>query len=373
MKALFLVYHGFSESNGISKKIHYQVDALKACGLDVHICYLSEVDGNKYRMIDNSILCDYGRGYKGKILKRIEFTSIVNYAIKEDISFVYIRSDHNASPFTIRMVRKMRKAGIFVVMEIPTYPYDNEKASSNRRLQRFVDRYFRKSLAKQLCRIVTFSDYNNIFGTPTIQISNGIDFSKIKLKQRINDTSKELHLIGVAEIHYWHGFDRLVQGLVNYYKGNPDYKVIFHVVGDFFGEREKNDIVPLISTNHLESYIILHGAKHGEELDELFEQSDMAIGSLGRHRSGITNIKTLKNREYAARGLSFVYSEQDSDFEDKSYIFKIPADESPINVNSIIDFYQKLNITPLEIRNSIKSLSWKEQMKKVIAIAKTTN
>lgn len=373
MKALFLVYHGFSEHNGISKKIHYQVDALKACGLDVHICYLNESDGNKYRMIDNTILCDYGQGFKGKILKRIEFTSIANYAIKEGVSFVYIRSDHNASPFTIRMVKKMRKAGIYVVMEIPTYPYDNEKATSSRKLQRFVDKYFRKSLAKHLCRIVTFSDYNTIFGTPTIQISNGVDFSKIKLKQRINETSKELHLIGVAEIHYWHGFDRIVQGLVNYYKNNPDYKVIFHIVGDFFGEREKNEIMPFITANHLESYILIHGAKHGEELDELFELSDIAIGSLGRHRSGITNIKTLKNREYAARGLSFIYSEQDSDFEGKPYILKVPADESPIDIISIIDFFRKLNITPLEIRNSIKSLSWEEQMKKVITIAKTTD
>mgnify|MGYP000644641746 CR=1 FL=1 len=41
----------------------------------------------------------------------------------------------------------------------------------------------------------------------------------------------------------------------------------------------------------------------------MFEQADFAIGSLGRHRSGITHIKTLKNREYAARGLAFTYSE----------------------------------------------------------------
>lgn len=368
MKALFLVYHGFSEYNGISKKIHYQVDALKACGLQMHICYLSESNGNKCRMIDNNILCDYGHGFKSKIFKRIEFNSIADYTIKENIQFVYIRSDHNASPFTIKMVKKMRKAGICVVMEIPTYPYDNEKPSSSRRLQRFVDKYFRKSLAKNLCRIITFSDYNNIFGTPTIQISNGVDFSKIKLKQQINDTSQELHMIGVAEIHYWHGFDRLVRGLVEYYKNNPDYKVFFHIVGNFFGEREKNDIIPLIKAYHLESYIILHGAKHGEELDELFERSDIAIGSLARHRSGITNIKTLKNREYAARGLSFIYSEHDSDFEDKSYILKVPANESPIDINSIVKFYKELNIKPLEIRNSIQSLSWEEQMKKVIAI-----
>ena len=372
MKVLFLIYHGFSETNGISKKICYQVDALKKCNLDVCTCYLSESDGNKYRMIDNNILSDYGHGFSSKILKRIEFNSIADYAIREGIHFVYIRSDHNANPFTINMVKKMRKANICVVMEIPTYPYDNEYSSIYGKIILFIDKCFRKTLAKSLYRIITFSDYKSIFGTPTIQISNGIDFDKIKLKQNINGTSHELHLIGVAEIHYWHGFDRLVQGLVNYYKGNPDYKVFFHIVGDFFGERERNDILPLISTHHLESYIILHGAKHGEELDLLFEQSDMAIGSLARHRSGITNIKTLKNREDAARGLSFIYSEQDSDFENKPYILKVPADESPIDINLIIDFHRKLNISPIDIRNSIQSLSWEEQMKKVITTVQTT-
>ena len=29
MKALFLIFHGFDKANGISKKIHYQVKALK--------------------------------------------------------------------------------------------------------------------------------------------------------------------------------------------------------------------------------------------------------------------------------------------------------------------------------------------------------
>ena len=46
MKALFLIFHGFEEANGISKKIRYQVKALKECGMDVHTCYLNEESGN---------------------------------------------------------------------------------------------------------------------------------------------------------------------------------------------------------------------------------------------------------------------------------------------------------------------------------------
>lgn len=363
MKALFLIFHGFNPANGISKKIHYQVNAFRECGLDIKLCYLHEEKGNKQRMIDNKVLCNYGNGIKGKIWKRIEFSSIVNYAIKENIRLVYIRSNHNANPFTISMVKKMREAGIKVVMEIPTYPYDQEYTDKKKLI---LDKLFRHKLAKQLCNIITFSDCDTIFGVHTIRISNGIDFSQIKLKQTINNTAKELHLIGVAEIHYWHGFDRLIKGLANYYKESPDYKVYFHMVGEFFGEKERNEILPLLQEPPLKKYIILHGAKHGEKLDRLFEQADMAIGSLARHRSGITYIKTLKNREYAARGFSFIYSETDSDFENKPYILKVPADETAIDIHKVIDFFKQQTLTSQEIRNSIHSLSWKEQMNKIV-------
>lgn len=84
----------------------------------------------------------------------------------------------------------------------------------------------------------------------------------------------------------------------------------------------------MIRDHHLEEYVILHGPLHGEELDEQFERADFAIGSLGRHRSGITEIKTLKNREYAARGFAFTYSETDADFDAMPYVWKVPADES---------------------------------------------
>ena len=254
-----------------------------------------------------------------------------------------------------------------VVMEIPTYPYDQEYIGFSRKATLLIDKCFRHTLAKRLSGVITFSDYQTIFGSRTIQISNGIDFKQIKLKKHINDTSHELHLIGVAEIHYWHGFDRLVKGLVNYYQANSGYNVYFHIVGNFAAKREENDILPLIKKYNLERYVILHGMRHGEELDELFEQADMGIGSLARHRSGITHIKTLKNREYAARGLPFIYSEMDSDFEGKSYILKAKADESPIEIPAILEFHRGQTLSPCQIRESVLSLSWESQMSKVLS------
>lgn len=367
-KALFLLFHGFEEANGISKKIRYQIKALKDCGLDVHTCYyeVSEENGHRQWMADDEKIEDFGKGAIAKIKKRFSYKAIKQYVLRERITFVYIRSFHNANPFTVRLVKALKRHGVKVVMEIPTYPYDQEYVTPRMKLDLQIDKIWRRQLARHLEAIATFSDHQEIFGTRTIRISNGIDFDAIPLKQHTNDISRELHLIGVAEIHYWHGFDRLLQGLAAYYRTEPEYKVYFHLVGEPSGERERQELYPLIKEHGLEPYVFLHGPKHGGELDALFEQADFAIGSLGRHRSGITKIKTLKNREYAARGMAFIYSETDDDFEKAPYILKAPANESPIQIEDLIDFCKKQTLSPQEIRKSVEHLSWKCQMEQVI-------
>ena len=104
----------------------------------------------------------------------------------------------------------------------------------------------------------------------------------------------------------------------------------------------------------------------GEELNRVFNQCCFAVGSLARHRSGIKIIKTLKNREYATRGIPFIYSETDSDFDDKPYIIKASPDESPINIQEILDFIDHNKFAPQEIRKTVENLSWKIQMKRVV-------
>ena len=367
MKLLFLIFHGFDEANGISKKIRYQTKALRECGADVRMCYYQITDdGNRRWMVNDEVIADLGSGKMAKAKKRFFFRPICEYAQREGIELVYIRSFHNANPFTINLIKELKRQVRHVVMEIPTYPYDQEYASTGMKLKLYIDRLFRKKLAMQLDEIVTFSAAKTIFGIPSIRISNGIDFDAVPLKQHMNDTSDELHLIGVAEVHYWHGFDRLVRGLAAYYDRGRSYKVYFHIVGELTGERERKEILPLIREHGLEPYVILHGARHGLELDELFEHADFGIGSLGRHRSGITHIKTLKNREYAARGLAFAYSETDEDFDDKAYVMKIPADETAVDIDGIVAFCRSLPMTGREIRDSIGNLSWKCQMQKVL-------
>lgn len=368
MKILFLIFHGFSEHSGISKKIHYQVNGLRESGHEVDLCYYT-VESNRHRrrMINEEVLEDYGCGILAPIKKRICYKSISNYAISNHIELVYMRSDHNANPFTIHFLHKLKKHGIKTVMEIPTYPYDLEYKGFplQSQIELLTDRYFRKCLAKQLYRISTFSEKDRIFGTKTINISNGIDFNLIKLKTEQRNSSAVFHLIGVAEVHYWHGFDRVIKGIGEYYQQHNEREICFHIVGGV-GPSEMSVFKPIIKKFNVEKYILFHGTKFGKELDIVFEQANFGIASLARHRSNITDIKTLKNREYAARGIPFIYSEIDSDFENKPYILKAPADESSIDIHKIISFYDQCACTPMEIRDSIKDLSWKKQMQKVV-------
>ena len=372
MKILFLVYHGFSAESGISKKIHYQVKGLRQNGHEVHLCYYDfDHVGNRCRFVDDDVIANYGKGSMAALRSRINLGCIYNYCVENGIELVYARSFMNASPLLVRLFARLKKVGIKSVTEIPTYPYDQEFKGYplKYKIPLYIDKVFRKSLAAKMQAIVTFSNEKTIFGKRTICISNGIDLDNIPLHKPHKQT--DIHLIAVAEIHYWHGFDRLVAGMGEYYKQNPEgRKVYFHLVGweDDRGTTSNGylTIEQKAQKYGIGKYVINHGKLFGEQLDDVFNQCSFAIGSLGRHRSGITDIKTLKNREYAARGIAFIYSENDSDFDDKPYVIKAPADESPINIKMIIDFIDSHHFNPSEIRKTVEHLSWKQQMEEVI-------
>lgn len=376
MKILFLVYHGLSNYSGISKKILLQVKGLEENGHEVHLCtYIVKEDGQKCRMIDNKIMENLGTGIVAKLKKRCCYGSILKYIKEQRIDLVYVRSFHNANPFTIHLFKQIRKIGVKAAMEIPTYPYDPEYIGADWRVRfnLIIDKFYREKLAKQMDAIVTFSNEEIIFGQRTIRISNGVDFSTIPLKKQPTKKklSSEIHLIGVAEVHYWHGYDRLIHGIGKYYQSPHEEKVYFHLIGgvassEMYDTPQAPGFDRYIQRYKIKKYIIFHGQQYGKELDVLFDKADFAIGSLARHRTKIDKIKTLKNREYAARGIPFMYSETDEDFDCMPYVLKVPAAETPIDIKQVIQFCKEIKETSQQIRESIAHLSWKEQMRKVV-------
>lgn len=376
MRILFLVYHGFSEVSGISKKIHYQVKGLRENGYEVHLCYYDfNTNGHRCRFVDGNVIKDYGKGVLAGLRQRLDYDCIYDYCKENSINFVYARCFQNANPWLISLFKRLKKLGVKSVTEIPTYPYDQEFNDFPYFSGRFwfrIDKIFRNKLYKLMDAIVTFSNYEVIFGKRTIRISNGVDFDSIPLHHYIPSGDGSVHLIGVAEVHYWHGYDRLIGGLGEYYKNTKNPRqVYFHIVGgighdEMYGSSHSPGFKELIERYGIAKYVIFHGQLFGDELTKVFDQCCFSIGSLARHRSGITAIKTLKNREYATRGIPFIYSEQDSDFDGKSFVLKADPDESPIDVQQILDYIDNHQFTPNCIRKTVEHLSWKVQMKQVI-------
>ena len=218
---------------------------------------------------------------------------IYKYAIELNIDFVYARSFHNANPFTIALFKRLKSANIASVIEIPTYPYDQEYVgfSKKNRIGLKIDQLFRKQLAVNTDAMVTFSDAELIFGQRTIRISNGVDFDKLTIRNpNVISVRADIHLLAVAEVHYWHGYDRLIEGLGLYYQKHQNRKVYFHLVGgignsEMCGSIHAPGFKELIEKYKLEDKVILHGQQAGKNLDILFDNADFAIGSLGRHRT----------------------------------------------------------------------------------------
>lgn len=372
MRILFLTYHGFEEASGISKKMLAQIKGLRQNGHEVHVCYYDlAADGSRCRYVDGKVICNYGKDRWATLLQRMDYRCVNDYCREHQIELVYVRCFMNASPFVIRLFKRLQKDGIKAVMEVPTYPYDGEFASLplKYRVEHIFDKLFRNKLASYMDAIVTFSDEQQIFGQRTIRISNGVDFDTLPLHQppllQERAGGEALHLIGVAEVHPWHGFDRVLTGLGEYYQRGGEQPVVFHIVGGV-SDAMMHDFRSIIEQYHIEDKVVFHGKLFGEQLDEVFAQSQFAIGSLARHRSGITHIKTLKNREYAARGIPFIYSEEDSDFDQQPYVLKAPADESPIDIERIIRFLSEHHEEPADIRKSVDHLSWRAQMQRVL-------
>ena len=269
-----------------------------------------------------------------------------NIIKQEHIDNCYIRYP-NSDPIFLSLLKKMKSKGICVVIEIPTYPYDAEgKETLKGRVIGFIDAYYRNKLFPYVERIITYSSDDTIFGIQTIKTVNGLDFDGVRISMSASNT-QEFHLCGVATFHYIHGYDRLISGLNIYYKNGGKRKIIFDIVG--YGDNEiLNDYKRMVMQAHLEDNVFFHGRLHGIELDDIYDKATMGVNSLAIHRQNLENESTLKTREYAAKGLpilssSFVDALSISD--NTKYVCRVPADDSPINIQEMLDFYDKLSRT----------------------------
>lgn len=374
MKVLFLTPTSLNEYSGIDKKVIAQYNALKNNGLDIELCYIDrKADTIERKIFQKNNLLKKGK-FKNKILRKIEsillywnFKDIENYILQNKIELIYVRYVYTSNPRFIKFLKKLKEKNIKIFLEIPTYPYDQELLNGNisSKLKLYIDKYYRKSLKGLVDKIVTFSEDREIYGIPTINISNGIDMNNISLIEKKED--KKIRFIGVAGLAFWHGFDRFILSIKEYYKNNSNQEIIFNIVGE--GDKKYfNELQNLVRENGLQNIVIFHGFKFGEELDEIYNNSDIALSSLGEYRRGLERACILKVREYCAKGIPFILGYQDDSLDNNlPFYYQVSNDATLLDIENIIKWYKNLKVNPEEIRKYAKdNLSWDKQMKKVI-------
>ena len=201
---------------------------------------------------------------------------------------------------------------------------------------------------------------------PYFVLTNGIDVEKYPVKKYSESNGDVLKMLFVSSIiAKWHGVDRLLAGMRNY-EGNV--RLELHIVGS-----ESQNTRNLVKSLNLKESVIFHGLKHGKEMDGIFENAHIAIGTLGIHRENLKYGSTLKVREYMARGIPFVISYIDEDIEDDFPLFlKVPSDDSPVNMSDIIEFaktvYKKYGREiPSTMRDyALKKMDYKVKVKKLL-------
>jgi hypothetical protein len=341
-KILFYTKLNFGNEghSGISKKIFAQAKALRNLGFQTDLLYFK---GDEV-VIENEAkkqVFSFSNKYKRIFFQYKNFIQHIDF---QSYTHIYIRHFF-LHPLAILLLREMKKANpkLKIIMEIASFPY-HEQARKNDWKDRLIygmDKLHCVFLKYYVDKILTFSPFEKIYGIPTLRTSNGVDIDGL-FPKKATPLHGELHLLGLANVQHWHGFDRVIEGLRAYYKNAPTLPVYFHIVG-------KGDAIPnlklLVNEPFLQEKIIFHGAKYADELQDFFEKCHVAVSSLGMHRIGVANGETsnLKVREYCARGIPFINGYVDRDLPpDFPYVFQVEANEQSIDIQAVILFYQNL-------------------------------
>lgn len=372
MKLLYIAFKDFSNLHfGANAKVLSQCRAFEEYGYEVELVGRKGVDTVVISPSGESSVIFRGDGIlKNSKLRNLrakhnQMKAVCRHIAEKQYDACYIRYDFSDAAF-IKMLRCIDQHCGKVALELPTYPYEAENSIGVlNKIKMQIDLYYRKELKKYIDFIVTFYEgHKELFGIPVEVIPNGFDCSTMEMVHT-KLPEDAIHIIAVSSMREWHGYERMIEGLHNYYEKNGSENFILHLVGN---GREYGKYKELAEKYGLQSHVVMEGAMHGEKLDALYEKCALGVDSLARHRSGISVLSSLKSREYGAKGIPIINSCKidiiDNGFP---YLLQVPADESPIDMEKVSEFFKacyKTGKTREEVASNIRDyISHKSSMK----------
>lgn len=340
MKGYFLNYGISSQKDrsGIGLKIRNQIKAFNNAGLGC-----------------KELVLPISRNKLLSVLYRLPFTNVYPiWSFREEFKtadYLYFRRPFVMSGAMRQVLKKVKKdnPNIKIVIELPTYPYDAEyKTYKLYRMLIAKDSYNRNRLKGIVDYFSNLSEESEIFGIPTIKFRNGINIDDIVVRNPKDEEPGTIHLCAVALFKEWHGYERLIEGVNTYYKEKGEKNLIFHFAGEGSALPEYKELVKKYS---LEEHFVFHGYCENKDLDEIYNLCSIALGSFGMYKKSLSLSCDLKSREAMARGIPFVTGCPTDIFinnPDFPYYLEYPNDSTALDINKMIDFYDRIYEEPQE-------------------------
>lgn len=351
---------------GVYKKVVAQCKVMTDAGNEV---FFACREGMNHMIIENSrqetiSMLDFSKYSKRKRDKYI-VSFIYDFSLHNNINCLYSRYG-SFSYDTHKLYTKLKKNGVKVLLEIPTYPLTQRWSNISQSLKshqysliiKLLYNYSIGSLGipffrYSVDRIVNNNGFKKIWGVPVIPITNGIDVKTIPDSHRRFNHTDEIRIMSVANVANWHGFDRLIRGLAEYYKNPHDTIVRFQLAGPGM---EVDLLRKLTKELHVEKYVDFLGTVIGEQLNELFLHSHIGVSVLGVHRAKMKECDSLKAREFCARRLPFLTEEAETQYRGKPFVLYVPSNETPVDICKVVSFYNTIVVHP-EILDEMRSFA----------------
>lgn len=357
---IYRVDEAIVSNKGIMKKLDGQAKGFKANGWNVDTIRISAGQ----ILLNQEPIKKLSKSKFGSVLFEF-FQSIGKHINFSNYDMLYIRYGLSFVGF-ISFLRqaKEKNQNLKILLEFATYPYTDEWTGTKGLIVKKVDSHYRKKLSKYVDHAIHLGEEKEILGMRCINSENGIDLSEINVRTpRVE--SENVNLIAVGKWQFWHGLDRLVKGIADA-DISTIKKIKLVIVGDGPAIPELKD---LVSERDLRQQVTFLGEKIGEELDKLFDNADIGIGTLGMHRKNIKIDSSLKHRGYAARGLAFILCTKDMDFpRSHEFVKYYDETEKAIDIESLLAFGIKMKqVDPNEIRqHAANKLSWEAKTNRIL-------
>lgn len=372
---LYVVRYPLHYTYSIMQKVNGQIQSLKNLGYEVSfLCY----DEGSIYLNRNGELIRISKTTFGPsklyfhLFSYMDLYKSAEYVIKTfGFDVVYIRAaplNHCALGMFKAAAEKSK-----VVVEISTYSKNGVKEPQSflRKVYGFYSNSLWERATEYVDLFVLIGDYADTYcGRPAVNIDNGVSLDVIPIKEYIEPPDGKTHILAVASMSMWHGYDRLIKGF-NEWDAPQKENYVIDLVGDE-GDGSLNKWKLLVDDLGLNKQILFHGRKTGAELSYYYNIASIGVSSLGFYRLGYKVGSVLKLREYMARGLPFVYAHDDPGIKgDKPWCVKIVNEDIPVDMSILDGFIQSVkgrqNLSEMLREYAEQNMTWEAQFSKMFS------